>query len=40
MYGYEERNYWFQAKYIIEREAFEETVQGHRLKIDKIKQYD
>lgn len=39
-YGLEERNYWFQSKYILEREVFEETVQGHRVRVDRTKSYE
>jgi hypothetical protein len=40
VYGLEERNYWFQSRYVLEKEVFEEVVQGNRVKIDKSKVYE
>lgn len=39
VYGLEERSYWFQSKYIVEPEIFEEIAQGRKVKIDRTKVY-
>jgi hypothetical protein len=39
VYGLEERNYWFQSKFIREPFTFEEVAQGNRIKIDRSKIY-